>query len=290
MLSPWRGLPEVAETVVEAEAVLQLPLTRWMTGTADNQLDQTANAQPALLALGMGVFRYLRKHFSPQIVGAAGHSLGEITALTAAGVFSFVDALRLVRERGEAMQAASEDDGAMTAVIGADEAVVRQAVDRQPADALAISGYNAPKQLVLSGRRTAVAAASDEIRRQAPRARLKPLPVSAAFHSPLMRPAAARLAACLAQTPMHVPAFPVWSNVTLTRHPGDNVDAIREALVRQLTAPVVWTRQVPQMPTQAPALELPPAGTLRALCRRIDAHWPITAVNRPDDAARALAA
>jgi [acyl-carrier-protein] S-malonyltransferase len=289
MLGSIGELTEVREAVEEAEDVLRLPLGRWMREGPDEVLTQTPHAQPALLALGYGVARALLNR-GLRIAGAAGHSLGEITALTVAGVFSLADGVRVSWLRGKAMQEATPPgSGAMTALLGCDDAVLSAALAAGRAQGIVVAAnHNAPGHVVLSGETVAVQAAVEAAKERGVRKAL-PLKVSAAFHSPLMRPAAEHLAEVLESLAVGTPAFPVWSNARLAVYGTDPAE-IREALVEQVTAPVLWVDQVRRMRGQAPGLEIAPAGVLKALCRRIDPDWDILEAREPDDIRRLVAA
>ncbi len=287
MSAEWTAIPAVREAVAEAEDVLGLPLGRWMlTGPAE-ELTRTDHAQPALLALGVGVARHLAAQ-GIQAVAAAGHSLGEITALCACGSLTLAGALRLTHLRGRAMQSAvPEGMGAMTALLGLKEADLPAVLAAgTTCGIVAAANINAPGQIVLSGERAAVETAVAEARRRGLR-KAVPLQVSAPFHSPLMAPAAAALAEFLAELPLAAASVPVWSNARLAPHSDDPAE-IRAALVEQVTAPVRWSEQLQRMAPAAPGIEVAPAGVLRGLCRRILPDWPVYEVARPQDLAAAL--
>lgn len=288
MLQGFAADPEVRALVAQAEAVLDLPLGRWMLEGPEEALKPTEIAQPALLTLGVAAARVLVRS-GVRVVGAAGHSLGEITALAAAGALDFSDAVRLVHLRGKAMQAATAGgDTTMVAVLGLDEAAVADTVAAGAAHGVvAAANFNAPGHVVLSGERIAVAAAVEAARAAGAR-RVIELEVSAAFHSPLMAPAAEALAAVLATMEVRAPAYPVWSNARLAPHEPDP-EAIRRDLVAQITAPVRWSEQVRRMQAPVRAVELAPAGVLCGLIRRIAPQWDVRELARAADLAAVLA-
>lgn len=284
MSAEWTAIPVVREVVAEAEDVLGLPVGRWMLDGPADELTRTEHAQPALLALGVGAARYAAAQ-GIEAVAAAGHSLGEISALCAAGSLTLADALRLTHLRGRAMQTAvPAGAGAMYALLGVDEAALPAILAAGDKHGVVVAANeNAPGQIVLSGDRAAVEASVAAAKSQGVR-KAVPLQVSAPFHSPLMAPAAAALADFLAALPVSAPRVPVWSNARLAPH-GDDPQEIRDALVAQVTAPVRWAEQMRRMAPSAPGLELAPAGVLRGLCRRVLPDWPVHELATPADLA-----
>lgn len=288
MLEGWDAFAPVRDAVAEAEAVLGLPFSAWMLEGPAEALRPTAHAQPALLALGVGVARLLLDR-GLQPAAAAGHSLGEITALTVAESLDYGDALRLTHLRGQAMQrAVPAGQGSMVALLGmADDRLEAVLAAGANAGTVVAANHNAPGQVVLSGDVAAVEAALLAAREQGVR-RTMPLDVSAPFHSPRMAPAAEELDDFLAELPLAPPRFPVWSNARLAPH-GDRAEDLRAALVEQVTAPVAWVEQVRRMAPTVPGLEIAPAGVLRGLCRRILPDWEVQELRRPADAETWLA-
>lgn len=222
-----------------AEDALPGLLTLMWSGP-EEELQLTSNQQPALVAAGAAAyFAYLEAGGAPPAC-AAGHSLGEFTALVAAGALTLEDALRLVRRRGEYMQdAVPEGAGAMAAILKLGEDAIREALAAAPG-VVEIANLNAPGQTVISGEAAAVAAAGDLLRERG--ARVVPLRVSAPFHCSLMGSAAARLGQDLAGVAFGRPAFDVVSNVTadVVTDPA----AIPALLERQVTAPVRWVESL----------------------------------------------
>ncbi|MEM6784528.1 MAG: ACP S-malonyltransferase [Bacteroidota bacterium] len=228
----------------EANAVLGFRLTDVMFGSADAaeaQLTETQNTQPALYAHSFAAFTILEARGAQPDV-TAGHSLGEYSALAAAGAFTFADGLRVVRRRGELMARARA--GTMAAVLGLDDAVVEQVcsdVSGTGEGVVVPANYNAPGQVVVSGDVAAVERATDAFS-EAGAKRVLPLPVSGAFHSPLMADAQTEFAATLDALDIRTPRCPVVLNVTAA--PTTDPDEIRRRLVEQLTAPVRWAQSL----------------------------------------------
>ncbi len=263
----------VARTLFEqADATLGFSLAALCFTGPENALTDTLNAQPALLTHSIAALRVLQT-LAPDIAPAfvAGHSLGEYSALVAADVMDFPDALRLVRERGRVMKAAGErTPGAMAAVIGLET----DALERVCAEAGAqIANYNAPGQIVISGARDTLDRAMTLAKTRGAK-RVIPLAVSIASHSRLMESAAREFAAAVASTPMRAPRLPVISNVTAL--PLERVDDIRAELVAQLTSSVQWIKSIEYILAQGAThfIELGPKDVLAGLIRRInkDAH------------------
>lgn len=257
-----------------ADAVLGFELTALCFGGPAATLTQTENAQPALLTVEAALLTAAGWHpeaadqtslAPPHFV--AGHSLGEYTALYAAGALSFATALQLVRRRGELMAAANA--GTMAAVIGLDAGTLSQACDEASAlGPVVIANENAPGQLVISGATDAVARAG-ELAKKAGAKRVLPLQVSAAFHSPLMADAAAQLATAIIAADIRPARIPVIGNVHA--QPLTDPDAIRAELVTQVTAPVRWIASVEYMAAHGvtEVVEWGPGNVLTGLAKRI---------------------
>ncbi|MCG8467808.1 MAG: ACP S-malonyltransferase [Gemmatimonadetes bacterium] len=235
----------------------------------EEELTATQNAQPAILIHSYAVWTLTRDTVEP-IAVTAGHSLGELSAHLIAGTFSFEDAVRLVRRRGELMAAAgAERPGTMAAVLGLDETRIGEICDRVDSGIVVPANLNAPGQIVISGDVDAVARAS-ALAEQSGARRVVPLNVSGAFHSPLMESAANGLEAVLGEIELSDPAVPVVANAT-----GAPVRTATEALdtlVAQLTSPVRWIECVETMRTVEPSewIELGPGAVLSGLIRRVD--------------------
>lgn len=271
------AFPVARHTFEEADDALGLHLTKLIWEGSEEELGLTANTQPAILACSVALLRVTAEAgLAP--IAVAGHSLGEYSALVAAGTLGFGDALRLVRRRGELMQeAVPVGVGAMAAVMGLEaeacEALSRDASTRD--EVCAVANYNSPLQTVLSGHQPAVERAvtlAEE--RGAKKAKL--LPVSAPFHSPLMRPAREGLTPALRDTAFADPKTPVVTNIDAA--PTTSGDAARHALERQIDGPVRWVETLRWLVHEGDAttlVEVGPGNVLSGLGRRTeaDATW-----------------
>lgn len=249
----------------EADEVLGFSLSKIMfEGTAD-ELKATRVTQPAVFLHSMAAVAAAGA-FTPDMT--AGHSLGELSALVAAGSLNFSDGLRLVSKRAEAMQKACEaEPSTMAAVLGlADEKV--EEICAETEGVVVAANYNCPGQLVISGSVPAVEAAAAKLKEAGARRALI-LPVGGAFHSPLMQPAAAELKAAIEATEFHAPVCPVYQNVTAEA--STDPQTIQKLLIEQLTAPVRWTQSVQKMVEDGASsfTELGPGKVLQGLIRKI---------------------
>ena len=235
------------------------------------QLNRTEYTQPALLAAGVAVWRLWQQQGGAQPSVLAGHSLGEYTALVAAQALTLHDAAHLVRIRGQLMQAAAPaGTGAMAAVIGADDALVREVCDAVSGTEVVVpANYNSPGQIVIGGHAAAVDAALAMLAERGVRKTVK-LAVSVPSHTPLMRDAANRLTETMAGLAWQLPSIPVVQNVDARIH--DTIDAIRDALARQLYLPVQWTDCVQALSARGVTRigECGPGRVLAGLTKRID--------------------
>jgi [acyl-carrier-protein] S-malonyltransferase len=234
-------------------------------------LNRTEYTQPALLAAGVAVWRLWQQRDGAQPSVLAGHSLGEYSALVAAGALSLRDASHLVRIRGQLMQdAAPAGIGAMAAVLGADDAMVQDVCKEiTGAEVVVPANYNSPGQIVIGGHAAAVDRALALLAERGVRKAVK-LAVSVPSHTPLMREAANRLSETMAGMQWHEPKLPVVQNVDAEVH--DGVQAIRDALVRQLYLPVQWTSCVQALAARGVTriAECGPGKVLAGLSKRID--------------------
>lgn len=257
-------------------------------GPAD-RLNKTDASQPAIFATSIACYAALKAQWNygngeAPIAAAAGLSLGEYTALTISGAMTFEDGLKLVALRGRAMQDAAEaSQGGMVALIGADENQAQQICDKaRGSDVLVCANFNAPGQIVLSGSKAACDRAGPIASEMGLRA--TPLVVAGAFHSPLMQPAAERLAKALSEVQIRAPRCPVYANVTAQPHASDPA-SIRERLVEQLTSPVRWSQSCAAIAStlagKAEFHELAPGRTLAGLYRRIDKNVKVIAHEEP---------
>jgi [acyl-carrier-protein] S-malonyltransferase len=261
--------PVVQACVAEAEDALGLALRPLLIEGPESELNRTEVTQPVLLTASTALWRLWQHRGGPTPAVVAGHSLGEYSALVAAGALNFEDAVRLVRRRGQLMQAAvAPGEGAMAAILGLDEAEVAsccEAVD----GIVSAANINAPGQIVIAGSSAAVAAAIDGCLAAGAK-RAMPLSVSVPSHCSLMLPAATQLAEVLDETAIVAPAFPVVANVdaSITNDPVQ----IRRNLVAQLSQPVRWIECVQRMMAEGATtlIECGPGRVLAGLIRRID--------------------
>jgi [acyl-carrier-protein] S-malonyltransferase len=254
----------------DADATLGFPVSRLCFDGPMEELTLTANTQPALLTVSYAMTRVLRDELGVQAAWGAGHSLGEFSALVAAGALRFTDALHVVRERGLAMQdAVPPGVGAMAAIIGLDADVVRAVCDEVAAgEVVSPANLNGAGQVVIAGHRSAVDRAAAAAKARGAK-RVVPLPVSAPFHCALMQPAADRLRAVLADVEVAPPAFPIVANVDAA--PNSDATRIKDLLVRQVTSPVRWEDCVATLARQGctAAVEVGPGRVLSGLVKRI---------------------
>jgi [acyl-carrier-protein] S-malonyltransferase len=289
------AFPEARAVFDEVDAALGQKLSQVMFEGPDETLRLTANAQPALMAVSLAVVRVLESkgvRVADAAAYVAGHSLGEYSALCAAGVISVADAAKLLRIRGEAMQeAVPVGQGAMAAILGLDlETVLRAANDAEQGEVCGVANDNAPGQVVISGHAGAVARAI-ELLKAAGAKRALPLPVSAPFHCALMRPAADAMEHALGQVEFKAPAVPVVVNVTA--RPTSDPAAIKAHLVEQVTGMVRWTESVKWLAGEGGVTELYELGAgkvLTGLAKRIAPEAAASAVGSPADVEAALAA
>jgi [acyl-carrier-protein] S-malonyltransferase len=289
----WADAAEEARrTFEEADEVLGFPLSRLCWEGPEEELGLTTNTQPALLATSIAIHRSLAGHgLSVDPVAMAGHSLGEYSALVAAGALDFADALRLVRRRGQLMQeAVPVGVGAMAAFIGLDDAAVAQlAQDVAEGEVCAVANYNSPGQTVIAGHKGAVdRAVALAKERGARKATL--LAVSAPFHSPLMRPAREGMVPALAAVAFRDPRVPVVANVDAA--PVATGDAARDALARQIDGPVRWVESVKWMADELGVqafLEIGSGNVLTGLNRRIATGTVCASLSDPEQLRKLLA-
>jgi [acyl-carrier-protein] S-malonyltransferase len=259
-------------------------------GPAD-ELNQTVNTQPLMLAADVALYRAWRAAGGAEPALVAGHSLGEYAALVAAGALQLVDALPLVRFRAQAMQeAVPAGIGAMAAVIGLDDAGVAMAcAEAAHGQVVEPVNFNAPGQVVIAGHREAVERAIAVAKTKGAKRGLL-LPVSAPFHCSLLKPAAERLAAYLASVPVRTPAVPVIHNVDARA--AENPEAIRAALAKQVASPVRWVQTVQAFVAGrvSHVVECGPGTVLTGLCKRIATDIAVFPANDGAAIATALAA
>jgi [acyl-carrier-protein] S-malonyltransferase len=262
-----------------AEQVLELPVKALSFEGPEEELRQTRYTQPALLTHSLAALAALPK-LSPAL--AAGHSLGEYSALFAAAALDFDSVMRLVKRRGALMYAEGEKNpGTMAAIIGMEVSAVEQLCS-EVSGVVVPANYNEPKQTVISGEVPAVKAAAELAKtRGALRALL--LPVSGAFHSPLLKESAAEFADFLAEFEIRTPSFPVIANVT--GQPVDTAEQVRDCLTKQLISPVRWVETIKSAKGLGCGkfLEVGPGNVLAGLCRRIDRELAVSPAGRVPD-------
>ncbi len=283
--------PSVGQTFEEASEALDYDLWDLIQNGQQDALNMTETTQPALLACSVALWRAWRAAGGAIPARMAGHSLGEFSALVCAGALGFPEAVRLVRERGAAMQTAVPvGEGAMAAIIGLDDATIDsscQAVAEATGQVVAAVNYNSPGQVVIAGHTAAVEAAGEACKAAGAK-RAMPLPVSAPFHTALMRPAGERLQEVLATVTVSAPEIPVIHNVHAAAETAP--DAIRSLLVKQIYSPVKWTACVQAMAGQGISrlVECGPGKVLSGLNRRIDKGLASFAIEEPADLAATL--
>jgi [acyl-carrier-protein] S-malonyltransferase len=268
--------PAAAAVFAAADAALQEPISRLAWDGPAEQLDRTEQAQPALVATSIAYLAAIRERWdaagivAPEPAFAAGHSMGQYSALVAAGALDLADAVRLVRERGRLMQASAPGrDGAMAALLGLDDAAVPALVERASAHGVfALANRNAPGQLVVSGERSAIDAAA-AIAKELGARKVVILPVSVASHSPLMAGAAAAMAKELTSVTIRDPHPCLISNADA--RPIETAEQCRTELVAHLTAGVDWVAAVERMTAAGvdTFLEVGPGRVLTGLIKRI---------------------
>jgi [acyl-carrier-protein] S-malonyltransferase len=275
MLDAWGDHPAVRETLAEASAALGSDIAALIHAGPKDQLDLTTHTQPVMLTAGIAAWRAWRAEGGAAPALVAGHSLGEYTALVAAGALTLADALPLVRFRAQAMQdAVPAGTGAMAAILGLDASAVRDVcaqVMKDSGEVVEAVNFNDPKQTVIAGSKAGVEKGCEALKAAGAK-RALPLPVSAPFHSSLMKPAADRLKERLAVTPIAAPQIPVLNNIDVKVN--DDPVAIREALYRQAFGPVRWAESVLAMRARGitHVVECGPGKVLAGMVKRIDAE------------------
>lgn len=286
MMAPLAHHALVRETFDQASEILGADL--WgMISDENTELNQTVNTQPVMLTAGIATWRVLNDLGLPMPEMLAGHSLGEYSALVAADVLDFEQALPLVRFRAEIMQQACTD-GAMAAILGLDDSKVREVCAEAAADQVVEAvNFNAPGQVVIAGHTSAVARAVDMAKRAGAK-RAIILPVSVPSHCQLMRPAAELLAQYLEKVTFRPPKIPVLHNVSVSSHP--DPDLIKQALVQQLYSPVRWVECIEYSAQQGISMfvECGPGKVLTGLSKRIQDSLPCISLTS-DEAIDAMA-
>jgi len=275
MLGAWGDHPAVRDTLAEAADALGEDIGKLIAEGPKESLDLTTNTQPVMLTAGIACWRAWLAETGLTPAAVAGHSLGEYAALVAAGALTLKDALPLVRFRAQAMQdAVPVGTGGMAAILGMDADGVKAGCAEAAAatgEAVEAVNFNDPKQTVIAGTKAAVEKAC-EVLKAAGAKRALPLPVSAPFHSSLMKPAAERLKEKLAATAFAVPTIAVVNNIDVAV--ASSPDAIRDALYRQAFGPVRWVESVQALKARGltHVIECGPGKVLSGMVKRIDAE------------------
>lgn len=286
MMNGFEGRAVVEATFDEASAALSQDLWAMMNGSDAAPINETVNTQPLMLAAGVATYRAYLEAGGKTPAVVAGHSLGEYSALVAAGALSFADAVKLVRLRAELMQSAvPQGVGAMAAVLGLDDDQV-QAICAQAAQGEVVEAvnFNSPGQVVIAGNVAAVERAMAAAK-EAGAKRALPLPVSVPSHCSLMKPAAEKLAEALQNVAIHTPQIRVIHNADVAAY--DDADKIKDALVRQLYSPVRWTETVNALVAEgiAESAECGPGKVLAGLAKRINKEAACTALTNAEQVA-----
>jgi len=273
--SLYESNKEAQELFERANEQLGFRITDIMFEGDAEALKQTEVTQPAIFIHSVITAQVLKDAFDAKAV--AGHSLGEFSALVAAGVLSFEDGLSLVSKRAMAMQrACGIERGTMAAVLGLEDKIVEEVC--ASADGVVVAAnYNCPGQLVISGAFEAVERACETLKEAGARRALL-LPVGGAFHSPLMEPAQEELASAIESTPFNAPKVPIYQNVTATAV--TELETLKENLVAQLTAPVKWTQSVQKMWSDGfdQYVECGPGNVLQGLVKKIEREAEVSSV------------
>ncbi len=282
MMQGFGDLAVIRDTFAEASAVLGHDLWRMAT-EANEDINQTTNTQPIMLTAGVATWRAWQQAGGAQPVIMAGHSLGEYTALVAAGALDFADALPLVRYRAEVMQGAvAEGVGAMAAILGLDDDAVRAVcAETAQGEVLEAVNFNSPGQVVIAGHKAAVERGMEAAKAKGAKRALI-LPVSVPSHCALMKPAAEKLQAYLENVTLRAPQVPVLHNADVASY--SDASQIKNALVRQLYSPVRWVETVQHMFANGVAIaaECGPGKVLAGLNKRIVADMACLALTGSD--------
>lgn len=290
MLADFAEESVVQDAFAEASAALGYDLWQLVAEGPAEKLNQTNFTQPALLTASVALWRLWQANsdVTPEVL--AGHSLGEYSALVCAGVLSLAEGVKLVEKRGEYMQAAvPAGTGAMAAVIGLDDqAIIDACAQAQEQEVVSAVNFNSPGQVVIAGHKAAVERAG-ALCKEAGAKRVLPLPVSVPSHCALMKEAADKLAQAFNDVTFSAPKIPVINNVDVLA--ADSIDAIKDALIRQLYSPVRWTETIEALAKQGVTtmFEVGPGKVLQGLVKRIDKSVNCVSINDADSLASALA-
>lgn len=272
----------VKELFDQAESILNVPIKKLMFEGPQEELTKTEHAQPALLLTSAAITEVLKKEGVTPVM-AAGHSLGEYSALVCAGALEASDALRLVQKRGQLMEEAyPAGKGAMAAVLGLDEEIIEKvAADvSEQGNIVDVANFNCPGQIVISGTKAGVETASERLKEEGAK-RVIPLNVSGPFHSRLMEPASEKFARHLKEAAIKKAEIPVYANVTA--HPVQNPEEIYDLLVKQIYSPVRFSESVENMMDDVDAfVEVGNGKVLSGLIRKVNRRTKTFAVQDPE--------
>jgi len=267
----YESSSEAKDMFEKANKILGFDITKIMFEGEEEDLRQTKVTQPAIFLHSVILAKVLGDKFTPEVV--AGHSLGEFSALVAAGALSFEDGLKLVSKRAMAMQKACEvEPSTMAAIVGMEDEVVENVVNNIE-EIVVPANYNCPGQLVISGSIAGIDKAIEQLKEAGARRAMK-LNVGGAFHSPLMAPAKEELAEAIAKTKFNDPICPIYQNVT--GQAVKSADIIKENLISQLTSPVRWTQTMKNMIADGLSeyTEVGPGKVLQGLLKKVDRKIP----------------
>jgi [acyl-carrier-protein] S-malonyltransferase len=291
MMNGYADFATVRDTFTEASDILKQDMWQLVAEGSDAELSATVNTQPIMLTAGVAVYRAWQSQNGATPAIMAGHSLGEYTALTAAGALRFADALPLVRYRAQCMQeAVPEGVGGIAAILGLDEDAVRAVcVEGAQGEVLEAVNYNSPGQVVIAGNRAAVERGMELAKAKGAKRAIM-LPMSVPSHCLLLKGAAEQLRDYLANVAVQTPTIPVLHNADVAAY--SDVEAIKDALVRQLYSPVRWVETVLEFGKQGITcnVECAPGKVLAGLNKRIDANQQALAINDGEALKAALAA
>jgi len=291
MMNGYADFAAVRDTFAEASEVLKQDLWQLVAEGSDADLNATVNTQPIMLTAGVAVYRAWQSQQGAMPAMMAGHSLGEYTALVAAGALSFADALPLVRYRAQCMQTAvPEGVGGIAAILGLDDEAVRAVCDEGAAgEVLEAVNYNSPGQVVIAGNRAAVERGMELAKAKGAKRAIM-LPMSVPSHCSLLKGAAEQLRAYLQNVQVNTPAIPVLHNADVASY--NDTASIKDALVRQLYSPVRWVETVQAFGKQGIThnVECAPGKVLAGLNKRIDTNQQASAINDGAALTAALAA
>jgi [acyl-carrier-protein] S-malonyltransferase len=291
MKNGYADFPVVRDTFIEASDILKHDLRQLATEGSDAELNSTVNTQPLMLTIGVAVYRAWQSQNGAKASMMAGHSLGEYTALVAAGALSFADALPLVRYRAQCMQTAvPEGVGGIAAILGLeDEAVRAVCAEGAQGEVLEAVNFNSPGQIVIAGNRGAVERGMELAKAKGAKRAIM-LPMSVPSHCSLLKGAAEQLRAYLNNVTVTTPTIPVLHNADVAAY--SDVAKIKDALVRQLYSPVRWVETVQEFGKQGIThnVECAPGKVLVGLNKRIDTNQQAMAINDGEALKAALAA